>query len=398
MNKGPTSTIGTRIQDRRKTLGLTVRRTADLAGINPSTLSRIERGERSADNRFVIAAIAEALRCPVSDLTGQLGEPTTRAAAEAAASTREVVRAAIDADLRDGPLTADAPPIEQLARDLELVSDLKMRCDYAGARSRLPALILGLHSAAYGPDRERALLALVAAHQEASSVVRYSDDPEGACLVAERAQQAAETLDDPVMLGLAAFARAHAASGCGQYARASRIAERATEGLQRHLVLPHAVEMLGMLHLTAAYCRYPLDGSGVDARLAEAERLAECTGQSSALNLMFGPENVKLWRIAMQADGSTPERAVEVARRTTPQLVPSRSRQTAYFLDTGRALAHMGKDTEALRMLIVAERMSPQRVRMAPLVAETARDMLERSRRSAGGSELRGLCSRLGVA
>ena len=390
--------IGERIQQRRKLLGLSVRQVADRAGLSASTLSRIERGLRSADNRFVLAAIAEALRCPAADLTGQPQAPTDRRTAEASAGIQEVIRAAVDADLRYGPLNSAPPtPITQLRRELDLVADLRMRCDYSGARGRLPALILGLHAAAYGPDRLAALRSLVVAQHEAASVLKYSGDPGGACLVAERAQQAAEALDDPVLLGLSAFARAHAASATGRYERGALIAEHAADTLDHHTGQPAVQEMLGMLHLTAAFCRRPTGGAA-PARVAAAEELAARTGETTTLHLHFGPTNVRIWQIGMETDGGDPGRAVEIARDTKVDLVPSPSRRTTYHLDIGRALAGMGRDVEAVRQLLAAERMSPQRIRSSPFAAETARSLLERSRRNAAGTELRGLCSRMGIA
>ena len=61
--------IGERIRDRRNLLGYSIRFAADRAAISHTTWSRIERGLVSADNRFTLAAIAEALRCPVGALT-----------------------------------------------------------------------------------------------------------------------------------------------------------------------------------------------------------------------------------------------------------------------------------------------------------------------------------------
>lgn len=69
--------IGQRIRERRTLLGWTIRFAADHAGISHSTWSRIERGTMSADNRFTLAAIAEALRCPISTLT-RLPDPVNR--------------------------------------------------------------------------------------------------------------------------------------------------------------------------------------------------------------------------------------------------------------------------------------------------------------------------------
>jgi hypothetical protein len=76
-------------------------------------------------------------------------------------------------------------------------------------------------------------------------------------------------------------------------------------------------------------------------------------------------------------------------------MVPGR--QSMFHLDTGRALAHIRRDGEATRHLVIAERTAPQLVRANPFATETARGLLERAQRCAGGSELRGLCERLGV-
>jgi hypothetical protein len=135
-----------------------------------------------------------------------------------------------------------------------------------------------------------------------------------------------------------------------------------------------------------------------ETRLTEAAEIAERTGDSAALRLMFGPNNVRFWRVSMETDAGDPGLAVAVARDTNPQAVPRVSRQTMFYLDTGRALARIGKDQEAIRMLVTAERLGPQLIRNSPLAAETARALLERAHRNASGVELRGLCERLGVA
>lgn len=392
------TTIGQRIHDRRKLLGWTIRYAADRAGISHTSWSRIERGLMSADNRFTLAAIAEALRCSVGELAGLPPDPVTRDEAETSGAVYETMRAAIEADLTVPPSTSTPhPPVEQLSAEAELILDLRTRCDYRGAVQRLPALIRGLYAAAGGRDRKQALRALVIAEDAASFVVRYMGHPAPSCLLAERAQQAAEVLDDPVMLALAAWGRIHAATNCGLYQRALTLANTAADGLSRHLNLPNATELLGMIHLTRAFALYAL-GQTNDALtpLQEAQKLAERTGDSDALSLWFGPTNIRFWQVAMEVDSGDPGKAVETARTTNPQVVPSISRQATFYIDTGRALARTGQDRDALRMLLAAERLAPQRMR-DPLIAETARSMLERARRGAGWSELRGLCERVGV-
>jgi hypothetical protein len=71
-------------------------------------------------------------------------------------------------------------------------------------------------------------------------------------------------------------------------------------------------------------------------------------------------------------------------------------RQVFYYADTARALARIGgRDREAIRFLLTAERIAPQHVRTSAELAETTRVLLDRSRRQAGGAELRGLCERM---
>jgi hypothetical protein len=129
----------------------------------------------------------------------------------------------------------------------------------------------------------------------------------------------------------------------------------------------------------------------------EARRIAERTGESTALELYFGPTNAGIWQVSMTGDGGDPGEAIAAAAKLNPTLVDATHRQTAFYLDTGRALARLGRDEQAVRQFAVAERIAPQWVHADPLVAESLRALLERSRRNATGSLLRGLCERMGI-
>lgn len=401
--KSPQSTsepIGERIKTLRMQRGWSVRHAADLAGISHSQWSRIERGERSADNRFILAAIAQALKVALSDLTGHIGLAGDQDKAEIKTSVYHLMQAVIESDLDDPP-TVRPGSVEPLLRQLDLAMSLRLKCDYTGAAKLIPDLLRGLHAASFGAEREESLRALVLAEDTASFVVRYLGDPASAVLVADRGRQAAILLDDPVMAGLAAWSQAHAASGCGLYPRAQRIAGRAASELEGRLELPDAQEMLGQLYMVSGFARYAQgDEAGANAAIAEAERIAAITGQSDALGLNFGPVGIACWKISMEADGGDPGHAVQVARDvdSTGLTAVSLSRQTAFYVDTARALSNIGKDSEALRVLLLAERIAPQRVRLSPLVAETVRALLEKAKRGQGWADLRGLCERVGVA
>ncbi|MEV4346959.1 hypothetical protein AB0J83_21080, partial [Actinoplanes sp. NPDC049596] len=129
---------------------------------------------------------------------------------------------------------------------------------------------------------------------------------------------------------------------------------------------------------------------------AEAAALARRTGETSAMGLFFGPTNVGLWRISIEVEDGDPGHAVEIARRVTPAALPVGLRQVYYYADTARALAAVGhRDREAIRLLLTAERLAPQHVHRTADIAATVRTLLDRSRRQAGGSELRGLGARM---
>lgn len=387
--------IGDRIRLLRQQRGWSIRYAASVAGISHTQWSRIENGLRSADNRFILAEIATALRVPLSDLT------TTGALSDDRGQGREAIygitKAIIEADL-DYPATTTGGPLPPLLAQLDTVCALRFSCDYLGAARLLPEVLAGLHAAAAGPDREQALRAMVVGAEAASFIIRYLGEPASAVLVADRARQAATALDDPVMLGLASWSQAHAASGIGLYSRAQIIAEQGVQQLQGHLSEPGSLELLGQLVTVSGFAKYAQgDLAGAAAAVDEAASIADRTGQSDALGLNFGPTNIAFWRISMEADGQDPGHAVEIARGVNPQLVGATSRQVAFYIDLARALSNVGKDTEAVRMLLVGERLAPQRVRTSPIVAETLRGALDRARRGAGWTELRGLCERVGI-
>jgi len=392
------ASIGERIRERRKLLGTSIRLAADRAGIHHSTWSRIETGQMGADNRYTLAAIAAALRCSMAELTGGPVTPVDRTVAQAQAGVSAVRLALIETDLTDPPSIRPGP-IEQLERETVLVRDLRQRCDYLGADRRASEALRGLHAATFGPDREAALRLLIQICESVTIVLRGIGYPAEAWLAAERAHQAAELLEDPVMRGFAAWTRALAATSCGSYQRTLSLASRGADDLSVAAPAPGSVEVLGQLHLA---CANALAGMGRfdDAadQASAAEQLAARVGETDTFGLWFGPTNVGIWRVNMEADGGDPGRAVVLARDVSPQAVPAAGRQSDFYLGTARALARSDNDQQALRMILAAERIAPQKVHSAPLVVELVRLLLHRARTRAVDTKLRGLCERIGLA
>lgn len=394
----PDPGVADRIKARRKARGWSIRFAADRAGLAASTWSRIERSLQSADNRFVLTDIARALDCSLAELTGMPLRPSDRDTLAAQNGVHGIRQALLETDLADAG-EAEPRPIAELAAETDLVRALRVRCDYYAITRLLPRLLLELHAAAHGPDRKTALQLLVQAAYTASSTAKYLGYPAEAWIAAQRSQEAAATLDDPVLAGFAAFARTHAAMACGSFTRAHLLTKRAVDELApRAGKVPGGLETLGMLQLTAAYAASAGRRAGESADwITEASEAAEWTGETTTLDMAFGPTNVRLWRIAIEVDGGDPGRAVEIASSTNPAVISSPNRRAAFYSDTARALARVKKDKRAVQMLLAAESLAPQQIHASALVQESARALLERARREAGGPALRGLCERMGL-
>lgn len=392
------SGIGERIRARRQLRGWSIRYAASRAGISHATWSRIERGRQAADNRFTLADIAAALDCAPDELTDVPVPANDRDVVAAHAQVRAIRQALVDID-PDEAEPRSSIPVAESARTVALLDTLRQACDYAGAARLLPGLLRDLHAETTGPQAREAVRLLCDVTFIASSVLRNLGRPAEAWLGAERCRDAAEAADDLALHGYAAYARACAAAGCGSYRRSLALAGRAVDELRGHTGRAGVAEVLGSLMLVCSLacrgCGRPDDSR---AWSAEAAEMADRTGETDAKGLYFGPTNVAFWRIGIEADGGEPDRAVEIARATNPAALPVGFRQVFYYADTARALARLrGRDRDAIRLLLVAERIAPQHVHTSALARETTRALLDRSNRRAGGTELRGLAARLQV-
>ncbi len=390
--------VGGRIRTRRLLRGWSIRCAASRAGVSHATWSRIERGIQGTENRFVLADIAAALECPATDLARDPVPVTDQAVSIAQANVYAMRQALMDIDLA-GPALRPEQPLPQLSRTVALVEALRQDCDYAGSTRLLPNVLRDLHAATTGPANRAALRQLCLAACQSSGVLRSLGHPAEAWLAAERGRDAAETLDEPVLLGYAARASASAAMACGSLQRAIALACRAIDDLHQHLGMPGTPEMLGSLQLICASASRRmghLDDSRAWAN--EATNLSQRTGNTTTLGMQFGPTNVKIWRIAIETDGDDPEHAIEIARTTNP-TASTRCRQVFFYADTARAYSRLpGREAEAIRYLLTAERIAPQHIHSSPTVHETARALLAQSYRQADGTQLRGLCERLHLA
>jgi transcriptional regulator with XRE-family HTH domain len=385
--------IGERIQGRRELRGWSIRHAASRAGIAHSTWSRIERGELRTD-RYMVADIAAALECSITNLTGQPYAPSDRQL-EAAHIAAERLWQAMMALPLDEPPAAGRPAAGDLWREAALVRDLYARTDYAGALSRLVDLVPVLHTAAHGPDSAAALTAAVQVYGVGMGALLNLGHPAYAWLAAQRCVEAARRLDDPAAIAVAAVNRGRASAHTGAYGPARTTVDRAADELDRHTDAPAALDVLGFTHLARAHHATGLrDQAAAADHLAEAARLASRTGETDAWDLQWGPRNVGLWTVAHQIDTGRSGKAVETAAGLDAASLPA-VRTVYLYTDLARALADVRRDDEAVRMLLAAERVAPQHTRSSAAARETARALLRKARHA---STVQGLCERMGVA
>ncbi|TWJ29105.1 helix-turn-helix protein [Micromonospora sagamiensis] len=380
-------TIGDRIRARRELRGWSVRHAASRAGISHTSWSRIERGQQRTD-RYMVVDLAAALECSVFDLTGQAYTPADRQLDAARIDAERVWRIMMDTPLTTSP--GAGVTAEQIRREAALVRDLYGRCDYAGALRRLVDLVPALHDLT---DRRTALVEMVPVYGVAMGALLNVGYPAHAWLAAERCSEAAGLLDDPVAAGVAAANRARVSAYSGAYGPARALCDAASADLQGSSA-DSALDVLGFLHLARAHHLAGLrDHARAEDHLAEAARIAAHTGETTSWDLAWGPRNVALWRMAYQLDTGRPEAAMGTAAGVDVTGLPA-VRQVYFWLDMSRAAEGTGRDRDAVRMLLAAERVGPQHTRSSISARETVRSLL---RRGATSSELRGLCERMSI-
>lgn len=394
-----TATVGQRVRQERTRQGMSVRRLAKLADLSPSMISRVEMGERNLDRRQTLHAVADALGVPVSTLTGQPYEPHTK--------QEQVLQAAV-ADIRDALHSTevgerwDEPTrdLSTLRHELDRAARLSRDSTLAPLAQMVPMLVTDLHAHAADPDgavRASALPMLVEGLYGAFWIVKVAGAVDLAWHAAERALTAARAAEDPALMGFARALMAQALLRVGQKAgrRAAMVAGRAADELQPHIAPGPVGELYGWSHLTAAWAHTTVgQHDQADDHIAEAVEVAALTGEGTAWDLWFGPNNVALWRMSIAVERGDGGRVDELAGAVHPAALPSRSRRANFYADLGRGLSQEPASwSRAVAQLQRAERLAPVMTRMDPFVRAT----VEKLRDDEGGEEIQAMARRMGL-
>lgn len=214
----------------------------------------------------------------------------------------------------------------------------------------------------------------------------------------ERAMNAADNSDDPLVLASAARAGTHALLAVGRYDDAPQLGETARSWLTTNVreFDPAALSLRGMLDLrmATAASRHN-DRATATARLAAADEAAQQLGtDANYWQTSFGPTNVMLHRLSAALDLGDIAYVTEHGPRVDSTMLPT-VRQVAHAIDLARALSYSAQDDDAIEALLNAEAKSPQLVRHNPAVREIVREIHRRSPVTGGrGSQILALAER----
>lgn len=384
--------IGDRVRIWRRRRQLSQAELAGLAGISQAYLSQIEKGVRALESRSTAVSIARALQVSVADLHGQTSDPTDPVRADASQAVAAIRMALVELEVGDV-----APPARAGAELNAALAEMQ-QLRQAASHLKLAPLLPGLLRDVAGRHRE-----LVQVAYTTSSCLRSLGYRDLARSAARTAVDAAEELGSPAWLGVAQFGYVLALPP-ESAAIARKVSERSLVALQAAAADPDARQMLGQIHLSAAFtsavAKQPDDAA---AHLREAGREAATLGEPAdglGFNAtFFGPRNVHLWQMSIAAELGEFGRVLEMADKVPVDDIPVANRRQSHYLDVGRALAHSGKrDREALVALAKAERSAPAPFRLNPVVRDTVSTMITRARLRSVGEDLSAMAQRLGVS
>ena len=365
--------FGQRVQILRERRGMTQAQLADLVGLSPHTLRKIENGQQKAPALDMVLRIAEALRVrDLADLTGQpethvdlfIGPGHPRLAA---------VKAAIDNFALSS--NVEPPPVAHLeARLARAWKDRHAAKNHREAIGRLlPDLIRDgqalVRAADSSNDRRRAQALLAQTYSLSQFFIAYQPDSSLLWRVAERGMVAAQDSGDPHAIGVSAWllAQAHRDSGRQHFDAADAINLEAVRFLEP--LLPDADESVlaiaGALEFELGYTAARRRDTGTawrhwDKARKMAKRLPEdyyhpVTSFSQAI---MGAHAVTI-AVELHQGGES----VRQAARADETTIRSRPRRARHRIEEARGFHLDAQPDVAIATLEKAYRAAPETIR-----------------------------------
>ncbi|GIJ30127.1 hypothetical protein Vqi01_52890 [Micromonospora qiuiae] len=407
-----------RLCQRRKTLGYSQERLADLLGVERSTVVRWENAETDPQP-WHRTRIASALGVTLEQLDDMLVDVSMAVHRGQAVKDMECdpVSPAARSDLLGGLRTflisyltdADrpAPSLVEVRRAVGRLHNHYQRASYMSVARLLPDVLtqaMALSSSASGIHRSSAFRLLAAAYIAASKLAAKVGDSETTLLTADRASTAAHLAGDQALAAVAAY---QAACGLmrqpGRTADAEQVVQTSIDALgsARPVSDPDLLSVHGALLLLAAV----IAGGQGDAKqagqlLARAEGLATTLGTDrNRLWTGFGPTNVVIHAVSVAVQAGNADQAIQIGTRLDASRLPTVlvGRRAQVHVDlAAAALMLSGDRSVSVLHLLEAERVAAEMVHANAQARTILLDLLAKERRIATPG-LRPLAERAGL-
>ncbi|MGW7073048.1 helix-turn-helix transcriptional regulator [Streptomyces sp. NPDC054855] len=365
--------FGQRVQILRERRGMTQGQLADLVGVSPHTLRKIENGQQKAPGLEMVMRIAEALR--VGDLCDLTGHPDMHV--DLFIGPGHPRLAAVKAAIDSFPLSSavEPPPMAHVEARLHAAWKARHRApDHREVIGRLlPDLIrdaqLLVRHADTNSDRRAAQGLLAQTYSLAQFFIAYQPDSSLLWRVAERGMIAAQESEDPHTVGVASWlmAQAHRDSGPRHFDAADAVNLQALQLLEPLLpdagddVLAIAGALRFELGYTAARRRETgtawahWDTANNMASRLEVDYYHPVTSFSQAI---MGAHAVT---VAVELHQGA--ESVRQAARADEHAIRSRPRRARHRIEEARGYALDNQPDVALATLEKAHRSAPETIR-----------------------------------
>lgn len=377
--------VGARIAALREQRGLTQRALANRAHVSYSLLTKVEAGLRPASH-WLLAGCARALGVS-EDMLDSRHHP--RAGEQRLRALIPAIRAGLD--LFDLPPddTIAPRPLSELGAAVRQTNQWAQAARYEPMAAALPALLAELHAAGHtltGHDQEAAWALLAEASRCGHSVGIAIGMNDLSVAALQRMDWAATRAGDrgPGLraareyLRVTAYLRAHDYPACWRL-NAAGLAR--LDGVDQRT--PGALVARGQLHLGASIiAAHTGDHDTMDDHLAEAERIAERTGERpEQFWFGFGPTNVAVHRVMALSTAGEHANAVAAAEGLQFPTGWLPTRIGHHHLDLARAHRWMNRPEQSLQSLIAARQVAPGQARRHPLAHDTINALMRSVRR-----------------
>jgi DNA-binding XRE family transcriptional regulator len=375
----------------REALGFTKTRLAEMLGVNRTTVHRWEAGQ-SDPAPTMRAPLARALQLTVFELGELLADrPPAGAVARFGSSMQErpvgsVVDQEVGHDMErrqfitglvatgiatalPGPGLDTAAQVRSLDASVARAVRLELRSQYAALTALLPGLIVDaerLRADTVGRLHHEASRHLAMAFTVRAYVLIKLDRAPEAERAATDALTIAQSTNDPVLVGTVLRCLAETHMRNADYDLAADLAVEAANHIERFGATdPQAVAVQGAGLLTAASaCARAGNRPAAFELLAAASRCADQLRHDHIGDVVFGPTNIGVHRVAFEVELDQPRQALQEAERFRfPHRPDLGERQARYLLDIARAQATIGQGPEAVATLLEAEAIAAEEIR-----------------------------------